>query len=392
MPSSTAPRSRARSTTARGSTQRSGPRKSSGQRSGPARQKTARGRRRSGPRRAGRLLLLVLLVVAGVVVWPAVKPHVTAVPFLDSVLAGTSPSGPTWPLTGVPADTTSDRPALAVKIENSAAARPQTGLNAADMVWEQVVEGGITRFVAVYHSTLPPEIGPVRSIRPMDPAIAAPLGGLLAFSGGVPAYVAAAEDAGLQVLRQDSGADGFFRTTTRSAPHNVHAVPQTLLDQADASHRASPGAQFDHAATGEQPTAVTAGPPTATLALTLSGISTPRWTWGAADGRWLRAEGSTPSVEADGARIGAANVVVLRVDVVQTEARDPAGNPVPETILTGSGQALVASGGHTIEATWSKPALGDRVELTGADGAPVTLAPGTTWVELIPTSGDVATG
>ncbi|MGY2078193.1 DUF3048 domain-containing protein [Blastococcus sp. SYSU DS0828] len=333
-----------------------------------------------------------MLVVAGVVVWPAVKPHVAALPFLDTVLAGTSPSGPTWPLTGVPADAVPDRPALAVKIENSAAARPQTGINAADMVWEQVVEGGITRFVAVYHSTLPPEIGPVRSIRPMDPAIAAPLGGLLAFSGGVPPYIAAGEDAGLQVLRQDSGADGFFRTTARSAPHNVHAVPQTLLDQADADHRTSPGAQFEHPETGEQSTAVAAGQPTATLDLELSGISNPRWAWSAADGRWLRAEGSTPAVEAGGARIGAANVVVLRVDVVQTEARDPAGNPVPETVLTGSGQALVASGGHTTEATWSKPAIGDRVQLTDPDGDPVTLTPGSTWVELVPNSGAVATG
>jgi hypothetical protein len=294
---------------------------------------------------------------------------------------------------GVPADAIADRPALAVKIENSVDARPQTGLAAADMVWEQVVEGGITRFVAVYHSDLPPEIGPVRSIRPMDPAIAAPLGGLLAFSGGVPTYVTAAQDAGLQVVSQDSGADGFHRTTTRAAPHNVHAVPQTLVDQADADHRAAPGAQFDHSAAGEQPTAVAAGQPTTTLELTLSGVSHPRWTWSAADGRWLRSEGSTPAVEADGRRIGATNVVVLRVDVVATEARDPAGNPVPETILTGTGRALVASGGHTVEATWSKPGTGDRVTLTGADGAPVTLAPGTTWVELVPNSGGaVATG
>src|SRR3712207_9400019 len=90
----------------------------------------------------------------------------------------------------------------------------------------------------------------------MDPAIAAPLGGLLAFSGGVQTYVTAAQDAGLQALSQDSGADGFHRTTTRTAPHNVHAVPQTLVDQADAAHRASPGAQFDHSAAGERPTAV----------------------------------------------------------------------------------------------------------------------------------------
>ena len=81
------------------------------------------------------------------------------------------------------------RPALAVKIENSVDARPQSGLNAADVVWEEVVEGGITRFVAVYHSTLPPEIGPIRSVRPMDAAIAGPLHGLFAFSGGQGPFV-----------------------------------------------------------------------------------------------------------------------------------------------------------------------------------------------------------
>ncbi|WP_233517626.1 DUF3048 domain-containing protein [Geodermatophilus marinus] len=332
------------------------------------------------------------LVTAGVVTWHQAEEYLRDVPVLGEIIARTTPpSPPAWPLTGVPVDAVADRPALAVKIENSAAARPQTGLNAADVVWEQVVEGGITRFVAVYHSTLPPEIGPVRSIRPMDPAIAAPLGGLLAFSGGVPPYVAAAEAAGLQVIRQDSGAAGFSRTATRAAPHNVHAAPQTLVDQADAAHRTPPGAQFDHPAAGEQPTAVAAGQPATTLELTLSGVSSPGWAWSDAEGRWLRSEGSAPALEADGRRIGATNVVVLRVDVVATDARDPAGNPVPETILTGTGEALVASGGHTVEATWSKRGIGDRVTLTGADGAPVTLAPGTTWVELVPTgTGSVA--
>jgi Protein of unknown function (DUF3048) N-terminal domain/Protein of unknown function (DUF3048) C-terminal domain len=336
----------------------------------------------------------VVLVTAGVVGWQAAKQHLSALPFLDSIIATpTPPSSPTWPLTGVPADAVADRPALAVKIENSVTARPQTGLNAADLVWEEVVEGGITRFVAVYHSNLPPEIGPVRSVRPMDPAIAAPLHGLLAFSGGVQTYITAAKDAGLQVLSESSGADGFHRTQNRRAPHNVYAVPQTLVAQADAAHQASPGAQFDHPADGGQATAITAGQPTTTLALKMSGVSHPQWTWSAAEGRWLRAEGSTPAVEAGGRRIGATNVVVLRVDVVTTQARDPAGNPVPETILTGRGEALVASGGHAVAATWSKPGIGDRVTLTGADGTPVTLAPGTTWVELVPNgTGAVATG
>src|SRR3954465_1971113 len=98
------------------------------------------------------------------------------------------------------------------------------GSAAPDMVWEEVVEGGITRFVAVYQSTLPPEIGPVRSVRPMDPAIAGPLHGLIASSGGQRQYIDALAGAGLQVLSQDAGAGGFYRVTTRRAPHNVHAT------------------------------------------------------------------------------------------------------------------------------------------------------------------------
>jgi hypothetical protein len=298
-----------------------------------------------------------------------------------------------WPLTGREADKEVQRPALAVKIENSIDARPQTGLNSADMVWEEVVEGGITRFVAVFHSTLPPEIGPVRSVRPMDPAIAAPLHGLFAFSGGQPQFVNAIGAAGLEVLSHDGGAGGFYRVSRRSAPHNIYASPQDFLDQADAAHKASPPLQFVVVRPGQQPTAVLAGASTGTFRLTLTPVSHPQWTWSQPDGAWLRAEGGTPAVEADGARLRATNVVVLRVDVVNTSAVDVTGTAVPETVLAGSGgQALVASGGRTLAATWSKAGVGDPVVLKDARGLPVRLAAGSTWVELVPNStGAVAT-
>jgi hypothetical protein len=296
-------------------------------------------------------------------------------------------------LTGKPADAPVDRPALAVKIENSVDARPQTGLGAADMVWEEVVEGGITRYVAVYHSTLLAEIGPVRSVRPMDPAIAAPLHGLFAFSGGQRPFVQAVADAGLQVVSNDAGAGGFHRISARRAPHNVYATPQELLDQADAAHRASPPPQFSFTDPAEQATALSAGAPTAAVQLTLSRISHPQWTWSQPDGAWLRAEDTAPAVEADGAQLRATNVVVLRVDVVNTRFIDPAGNPVPETQLVGTGQALVATNGRTLAATWSKASVADPVVVTGPDGAPVRLAPGNTWVELVPNgTGSVTTG
>jgi hypothetical protein len=295
------------------------------------------------------------------------------------------------PPTGQPPHGPVDRPALAVKIENSIDARPQTGLNAADMVWEEVVEGGITRYVAVYQSNLPPAIGPVRSIRPMDPAIAGPLHGLMVFAGGIPDFVNAAGAAGLQLLTL--GSPGMYRSSSRPAPHNLYATPQQLVDQADGAHRAAPPPQFLFADSSQQPTALGAGAPGGTLRLTLSPISHPSWTWSAADNAWLRAESGKTAVQADGAQLRATNVVVLRVDIVMTGYTDAAGSHVPATQMVGGGQALVASGGHAIAATWSKSDTDAPVVLKGPDGADIRLAPGNTWIELVPNgTGAVATG
>jgi hypothetical protein len=91
--------------------------------------------------------------------------------------------------------------------------------------------------------------------------------------------------------------------------------------------------------------------------------------------------------------MAATNVVVVRVDVVITQGYDPAGNRVPETVLTGTGDATVASAGHTVAATWTKTADDQRLVLKGADGNPVLLAPGTTWIELVPkTTGPISVG
>ena len=331
---------------------------------------------------------LVVTTAAGCASFGA-PARVASAPTTTSAAPAPPPPPPVpWPLTGVASedDADLDRPALAVKIENSVDARPQTGLSAADLVWEEVVEGGITRYLAVYHSSVPEAIGPVRSVRPMDAAIAAPLKGLFAFSGGQPDFVAAVGSAGLQVLSNDAGVDGFYRIDSRPAPHNVYADPQALARQADADHRAAPPEQFDIASAGEQPTAVAAGTAASVVRVKLSYLSSPRWTWRASAGAWLRTEGDTPAVEADGARLHATNVVVLRVDVVDTDYVDPGGNPVPETVMVGEGDALVATAGHTVAVHWSKASPDAPVVLSSASGGPVRLAPGTTWIELAPSS------
>ncbi|GAA3818542.1 hypothetical protein CSO01_28990 [Cellulomonas soli] len=292
-----------------------------------------------------------------------------------------------WPLTGVASDAVVERPALAVKIENPREVRPQTGIDQADMVWEQVVEGGVTRFVAVFQSQVPKEVGPIRSVRPMDPAITAPLHGLVAFSGGQAGFVKALSTAGLQLLSNDAGNDGFYRKSGgKPAPHNVFGTPETFWAQADADHSASPQAQFTIARRAEQSTVVQTGTPATTIDTVLSGYAHPSWTWDAASSTWLRTEGTTPATAASGARLAAANVVALKVQLVDSGTVDPAGSPVPETKLVGSGEGVVAVGGRSLAITWSKASTDALLVLTGPDGQPVSLAPGATWIELVPTS------
>jgi len=318
---------------------------------------------------------------------PAVSvPSVTVAPTVDPAkqTAPTPVVPARWPLTGVAAPDVVVRPALAVKIENPPEVRPQTGLDQADMIWEEVVEGGITRFVVVFHSQVPAEVGPIRSVRPMDPAIISPLHGLIAFSGGQPKFVDALKAAAVQTLSQDAGASGFARSNVRAAPHNVFGTPTTFWNQADDGHKASPPEQFHFARTADQATAVVSGTPATTVTLQLSGMSHPGWSWNAADSTWLRSESGAPATAASGARLAVANVIALSVTLVDSGTVDPAGNPVPETKLVGSGAALVATGGKSIAATWTKTATDAPLTLATADGTDIKLAAGKTWVELVP--------
>lgn len=360
----------------------------------------ARGTRRARGAVVGLGVLCALALTACTSAAPAAPPTpdtVTIAPTVDPTKApppAPAPPAPvlppTWPLTGIEGDV-AQRPALAVKIENTSQARPQTGLEQADVVWETIVEFQVSRFVAIFHSQVPAEVGPIRSVRPMDPPIVAPLHGLIAYSGGQPGILALVQASGAQSISHDAGAPGLYRIKTRAAPHNVYGSPQTFWSQADADHQASPGEQFAFARTLEAASAVAAGSPTTTLSLHLSTASNPSWSW---DGTsWLRSEGSAPAMAASGARLSATNVVTITADHPNTGFGAQGGAPVPTYSLVGSGDAVVATGGKTLAARWQKDAQDAPMRLVAADGSPVTLAPGNTWVELVPNgSGSLTLG
>jgi hypothetical protein len=294
-----------------------------------------------------------------------------------------------WPLTGMPVSgTAANRPALAVKIENTAEARPQEGLNEADLVWENIVEFDVSRFNAVFQSQVPGEIGPIRSVRPMDIPESAPLHGLFAYSGGQPGILALAMASGEQNFSFDSGNSAFYRIKARPAPHNVYSHPADIWAQADPSRVApKPWFQFGHTAAQASP--AVAGTPANVLNYRLSAYAHPSWTWDAASGTWLRFEGSakatTMTSGAGESQIHAVNVLTIVASHPTTQFRAQNNAPVPTyTLVNASGDGVLASGGKTIPVKWSKGAQDAPMVVTLADGSPAVFAPGNTWIEMVP--------
>lgn len=320
---------------------------------------------------------------------PQAPPAVTVTPTPSPAReAAPEPELPplVWPLTGEPAEELAQRPALAVKVENTAQARPQAGLEAADIVWETVVEFSVPRFIAVFHKNSPEKIGPIRSVRPMDAAVIAPLGGILAASGGQGGIIRMARDGGSQVLTNDNGDGGFYRSKDRRAPHNVYSSAEDLWKQGNAKRTTPPPQQFAYAQDAAQATALLAGEAATSIFLRM-GQGRPSWTWDEKSGTWLRSEGAQDAVSESGARLSAVNVVVLTVEPFDSGFNAQGGAMVPNLRLEGSkGKALVAAGGKTVKARWTKGKVDEPITLVDADGEPVLLAPGNTWVELMPTN------
>lgn len=275
-------------------------------------------------------------------------------------------------------------PSLAAKVDNHPDARPQIGLERTDIVFEELVEGGLTRYVAVWHSDVPSVIGPVRSIRPMDPDIISPLGGIVAYSGGQSRFVEMMRAAPVYnaIHGQRDTDETFYRGDNADAPHNVLVkAPEVIGQHLDL---APPPQLFAFSDSIASATATKEGTPTAGMDMRFGSASSPSWNWDAASERWLRVQtGGAPDTDANGAQLNAVNVVVLRVPVQVIQS-------IPTTQLIGSGEAWISTGGATVRASWSKSSMTAPIRLLDANGVAVRLAPGNTWVELVPLGGTLA--
>ena len=344
-----------------------------------------------------RTLIVAAVVLASFTIVAAAcggdKEEVTA----ETSTTTTTITLPVWPLTGIAsADAASNgaHPAIVVKMDNSPDARPQTGIERADVVYELLVEG-ITRFALVYHSELPEPVGPVRSARSSDIDLVSALSTpLYAWSGGNPGVereVAAAARRGLLTDASYSAAFGaYFRSSERRAPHNLYVNLPQLLELKAPVGQGAPKPVFSY----RSPGAAVTGVPALGLSVDFGMGSVIDYLWDAGRGGWRRfqidgSHGRANSATTDtaGGQVTPSNVVVLFTEYGQS----PSDSRSPMALSVGSGRAIVYTAGQAIEATWSRPDALTPAVLRDAGGAIIALTPGRTWVEMPRTGAAVTT-
>ncbi|MFE9095714.1 DUF3048 domain-containing protein [Streptomyces sp. NPDC007264] len=265
-------------------------------------------------------------------------------------------------------------PVLAVKIDNVPAARPQTGLEQADVVYAEQVEGGLSRLMAVFATKLPKVVGPVRSARESDLELLRQFDDpTLAFSGAQHKLLPLIDKAPLTPESPDTNADAYFRGSGKAAPHNLYLRPGRLMTSAPGAAALTTGFRFGAAPAGGTPQSTrTVRFPSARFA----------FTWSAGQHRWRVAMDGTPTVTTDGAPVTPATVVVQYVRVRASRFHDVLGSNSPYSETVGSGKADVLRDGRVFHVHWQRASAEDGTRFTTADGGPMTFAPGQVWVVL----------
>lgn len=288
------------------------------------------------------------------------------------------------PLTGLPADRASlDRRALLFKVDNERGSDPQAGLERADLVYEEMIEGSDTRYVAVFHSQDAENIGPIRSARPFDAVLAQAFGDpVLVLSGAAADILERVRATGVE-LRVDNDGDPVFRKDPdRPGYQNIMTSTSRVRDSLRATG-APPSQQWDFS--GEP----LGGAPAQDVTVDFVRGKQATWRYDAAASAYGRQGRSGTLKTESGAPMLFTNLVATEVQPLATGAVDAAGNPTQDWDVLGSGRAWVARGGTIVEGRWSRAAATDRFSLVDADGAPIALAPGTTWWSLVPAGGGV---
>jgi Protein of unknown function (DUF3048) N-terminal domain/Protein of unknown function (DUF3048) C-terminal domain len=281
------------------------------------------------------------------------------------------------PLTGLPiADPAlAARSALVVKIDNHPDARPQSGLNQADIVFEENVEH-LTRFAAVFQSQAPDPVGPIRSGRTQDVELLGSLNKpIFAWSGGNPGVTEAINSSEFIVANVQSNArkaSKSYRSRDRAAPHNLYAQGSGLFTMSP-EVPSPPPQQFAYRPAGAVPEGVASGG----VEVKMDGINV-SWKFDSRSSKYLRFQGGNAHNDAALGQVNADNVVVLVVDYQASDVDSRS----PEAQTTGTGEVFVFTADTVVHGKWVRPDRLGPYQLTADSGNPILLTPGRTWVEL----------
>jgi hypothetical protein len=279
----------------------------------------------------------------------------------------------TAPLTGLPT-VREPRRVVAVKVDAAPNVTRFSGLESADLVYEVLVEGGITRQLALFESRDAERVGPVRSVRTSDLDLVANLGDpIVVFSGADDLTLDAALAALDTPFTESSAGAGraFTRDRSLRAPHNLFvstAAVRTVIDE--------PGTVRAPLARGPAP----AGVPVPGVRIAFSPATTVGFRWDGDRGEWLRERNGRPLTDDRDVQLGVDSVLVLS----STYTSPPWDRASPQLESVGSGSALLFTGGALVPLRWRRTGPASPFELTGGAGTPVSLPPGRTWVAFAP--------
>ena len=310
----------------------------------------------------------------------------------DLPIPGIPDEPSTCPLTGEEPrrDSVLERPAVALKIENAAVARPLSGLEDADLVYEELVEGGETRFMAIYHCGDTRKGGPIRSARMVDPAIMRPKTSILGYSGANSAVTEALEAEGVVTLTEDDAApaDAMERVDRPgiSSEHTLYAN-STRIRRLGRKEFSEPPPQ-DVFKFGELE-----GPSkqASSISINFGGASTITYEWDNASKSWQRSQDGAPFMAESGEQIAPKNILIEEHKVRASDVVDVTGTPSIEIVNeTGSGRAVLFRNGRAIRGRWTRDSTDGVTVFETRSGDEMVFAPGSVWIELVPTrSGEV---
>jgi hypothetical protein len=287
------------------------------------------------------------------------------------------------PLNGLPVKGLDwDRRVMAVKIDDHRGARPQSGVDRADAVIETLVEGGLTRWTALFHQSDSTYVGPVRSLRPTDIGLLLPLSGTVAVSGGQQWIIDRAVAEGVRVLRERDARPALFRVTTRKVPHNLYGNTVELRKVATAAGHPDqpPPVLFEWGP-------MSGGTPATSISMEWSDPITVTWTWDGLRYRRWRAGAPHSWILPDGTlgQVSADSLIVL-VAPLSELAPPPgvSGSAVPSLDTVGTGTAFVFANGLSMRGVWNRASQYEPFVLTTPQGHPLMVPPGVPWISVFP--------